>query len=85
MSKTPTHQSGATDVIWLKRQFISECAEILESLAISLREAAWRGSDFTIETTLFQQRETLMTAIIAFKELDAMNAKDVTSEKEVTA
>jgi hypothetical protein len=56
---------------WLRRAFIGECAEIIESLTISLREAAWRGSDATMEVTLRQLRETLKAAITTFKEIVA--------------
>lgn len=61
----------APDVLWLRRQFIGECAAIIGSLALSLGEAAWRGSDLTVEVTLRQMRETLKTAISTFKELSA--------------
>ena len=61
----------APDVLWLRRQFIGECAAIIGSLAISLGEAAWRGSDVTVEVTLRQIREILKTAISTFKGLSA--------------
>ena len=71
MSAPLVSQSVAEDLAWLKRDAIIQCAEILESLAISLREAAWRGSDVTIETTLLQQRETLIEAIQIHKGVEA--------------
>jgi hypothetical protein len=63
------------DAQWLRRAFIGELAETIESLAISLREEAWRGSDATAEITLRQIRETLKAAIGTFKEIDAEGGK----------
>ena len=65
IATTQSLQAG----VWLRRQAIAEFAEILESLSISLREAAFRGSDATTRITLAQLRETLKSAIVTFKEI----------------
>lgn len=70
-------RSVRQDVLWLRRQFITECSDMITSLGISLGEAAWRGSDATVEVTLRQLRLTLNAAIKTFKEIDAApNAGD---------
>jgi hypothetical protein len=52
-----------------------ECANILESLSISLREAAYRGSDETMFATLKQMRLTLVEAISVGKEMQVGSEK----------
>jgi hypothetical protein len=59
------------DADWLCRQTIAECAELIESQAISLREAAWRGSDAPAEVCLRQMIATIKTAAAAFREMGA--------------
>ena len=60
---------------WLQRDFVMECANILESLSISLREAAYRGSDETMFATLKQMRLTLVEAISVGKEMQVGSEK----------
>jgi hypothetical protein len=57
------------DADWLRHQFIGECAETIESLAISLREACFRGSDLAAGVHLRQLRAVLVSAISTFKEI----------------
>lgn len=57
------------DGLWLRRDFIRESGSIIASLGVSLAEAAWRGSDLTIEATLRQ--------IIAVVKATATTAKEV--------
>jgi hypothetical protein len=39
------HNAPAEGADWLRREAIAEYADLIESLSISLREAAGRGSD----------------------------------------
>jgi hypothetical protein len=55
---------------WLRRDFIGERASILESLAVSLREACFRGSDIEAGVHLRQIRAVVVSAISEFKEID---------------
>lgn len=67
----PTSPAVLQDVQRLLRHALGGFAEVIESLAISLREVAWRGSDATVGVTLRQLRETLVATIRTFRELDA--------------
>lgn len=55
---------------WLRRDFIGESASILESLAVSLREASFRGSDIEAGVHLRQIRAVVVATISTFKEID---------------
>lgn len=57
------------DALWLRREFIVECGDIVASLGIALAEAAWRGSDVTVETTLRQIIAATKTACATFREI----------------
>lgn len=63
--------SSASDATadWLRRDMLRELAELMISLAESLRIAAARGSDATCHATLKQLRLTLIEAIDVHKSL----------------
>lgn len=47
----------------LSFDFLQECALMMESLAVSIREAAWRGSAQSVVVHLKQMRLALLAAI----------------------
>jgi hypothetical protein len=53
----------------MQRDFMMECADLMQSFSISLREAAFRGSDDTVVVTLKQMRLTLLEAISVGREM----------------
>jgi hypothetical protein len=70
MSDAPLQTSGNPSpkaVIWLRRDSLRELAELMESYAVSLREAAWRGSDANVGATLQQLRLVLLEAIRVYR------------------
>ncbi|MDI9849974.1 hypothetical protein QM467_18195 [Rhodoblastus sp. 17X3] len=66
-------KSAREDVARLNRQYLYDCANLLESLGISLSEATWRSSDRETETLLRQLRHVLLQAIWVFKEITGSN------------
>jgi hypothetical protein len=64
-----TQKSGQGQALWLNLDAIREMAEMIESLAISLRLAAWRGSPEACGVHLIQLRLALIEAIGTFKEI----------------
>jgi 3-deoxy-D-manno-octulosonate 8-phosphate phosphatase KdsC-like HAD superfamily phosphatase len=60
---------------WGYRDALREHGELLESLGISLREAAYRGDDVTARSHVMQARAVLLDAIDAVKELAKVSAK----------
>ena len=66
MTNPPKHKS---DVNGLNFDFLVECANMIGSLSISMREGAWRCSRTATEVPMRQIRETLVAAIQTFKEI----------------
>jgi hypothetical protein len=56
--------------LWLNLDAIREMAEMIESLAVSTRLAAWRGSPEACGVHLRQMRLALIEAISIFKEIE---------------
>ncbi len=74
MNQSPApalRHTPAKDVLWLQRQYLVECAALIESLGVSLGEAAFRGSDNQSEVLLRQIRLVLLEAIGICKALTA--------------
>ena len=69
LEKIGSQKSGAAQADWLNLDAIREMAEIIESLAVSLRLAAWRGSPEACGVHLIQMRLALIEAIRTFKEI----------------
>ena len=60
---------------WGYRDALREHGELLESLGVSLREAAYRGSDAMAKVYAAQARLVVIDAIGAVKELEKVNAE----------
>jgi hypothetical protein len=58
---------------WGYRDALREHGELLESLGISLREAAFRGDDVTAKAHVMQSRAVILQAIEAVKGLSRVN------------
>ena len=67
---TADHNLAAVDDVF-RFQAIFEAAELAESFARSVAEAAWRGDRLTTGVHLQQLRLTTIEAIRLFKTLDA--------------
>ncbi|MCC3245098.1 hypothetical protein LG047_07170 [Methylocystis sp. WRRC1] len=57
------------DADWIRRDALCEYASVLESLAVSLGEAAYRGADTLAEMHLRQIIATTRTATATFREI----------------
>ena len=75
INSLPPGMSPASD--WLAFSLIMECADLIGSFAISLREAAWRESTVTTEVSLRQIRATVNTAVETLKEIKARASEGV--------
>ena len=74
MSDLPHDAKGVSnDSVWLRREFIYESGAIISSLGVSLAEAAWRGSDVTVEATLRQIIAVVKSTTATTKELLALS------------
>jgi hypothetical protein len=60
---------------WGYRDALREHGELLESLGISLREAAFRGDDVTAKAHVAQARLVVLAAIDAAKDLERVGAE----------
>ena len=59
---------------WGYRDALREHGELLESLGVSLREAAYRGSDAIAKVHVAQARLVVVASISVVKELEKVNA-----------
>ena len=59
---------------WGYRDALREHGELLESLGVSLREAAFRGSDSMAKTYVTQARLVVIDALAVVKGLEKVNA-----------
>lgn len=59
---------------WGYRDALREHGELLESLGVSLREAAYRGSDAIAKAHVAQARLVVIASIGVVKELEKVNA-----------
>lgn len=60
---------------WLYRDALCELAALIESLASSCGEAAWRGQDGIVRAHLGDMRRVLVEAIDTLKRLETLGAK----------
>jgi hypothetical protein len=60
---------------WGCRDALREQGELLESLGVSLREAAYRGDDITAKAQVAQARLVVIDAVSVVKELERVNAE----------
>jgi hypothetical protein len=60
---------------WGYRDALREHGELLESLGVSLREAAYRGDDVTAKTHVAQARLVVVASISVVKDLEKVNAE----------
>lgn len=64
-TRTPSPSSAQ----WLRRDMIAECAAIIGSLAVSIGEAAWRGSDSVIGIHIDQMRAVAREMVATYRDL----------------
>lgn len=64
---SPEAISASRDMVY---EYIVETAELAESYARSLGEAAWRGDRLTVEVHLRQIRACVLEAIGAYKTIE---------------
>jgi len=62
--------SNSNDIAWLRRRAIEEQGDIIASLGVSLREAAFRGSDATIAMTLRELIVVIKATTATVRELE---------------
>ena len=60
---------------WGYRDALREHGELLESLGVSLREAAYRGDDVTARAHVLQARLVVIDAVGVVKDLEKVNAE----------
>lgn len=60
---------------WGYRDALREHGELLESLGVSLREAAYRGDDVTAKAHVAQARLVVVASIGVVKDLEKVNAE----------
>jgi hypothetical protein len=65
----PLPQASGEAREWLYRDAVAEYAAILESLSVSLREAAYRGADALAEAHMRQIIETTKATAATVREL----------------
>lgn len=71
----PVDPAAARESAFLYRDAIREHGELLESLAISLREATFRGDDFLTIYYVKQARLVVINALEAAKALQRLAPK----------
>lgn len=70
----PSNPAAVREALqWGYRDALQEYAGLLESFAISLREAAFRGSDAAAKTHVMQARLVVIEAVGAVKELERLS------------
>ena len=60
---------------WGYRDALREHGELLESLGVSLREAAYRGDDVTARAHVLQARLVVIDAVGVVRDLEKVNAE----------
>jgi hypothetical protein len=72
----PSNPAAVREALqWGYRDALREHGELLESLGVSLREAAWRGDDVTLRAHVVQARLVILEALDAVRKLERVTAE----------